>query len=113
LKLFLVKEELFARGKDEFSSAIYALQYSIRKFHGRFPYAGNPYASAMCTRGPAPFPCLVLLSTTVHISNEGADPGRGAIVALPHKPPFANKNLLEGIPRNSAELASVLRMQRL
>src|ERR1700744_6008073 len=41
LKPFVVKKELFAGGKDEFSFAIHTLQYSIRIFHGRFSVQGN------------------------------------------------------------------------
>jgi hypothetical protein len=37
LEVLVVKKELFARRKDEFASAVNALQHSIRKFHGRFP----------------------------------------------------------------------------
>jgi hypothetical protein len=58
-KLFVVEKELFARGKDEFFFAIYTLEHSIRKFHGRLPYAGksdgisHPHARAVL------FPCLL------------------------------------------------------
>jgi len=37
LELFVAEKELLARGEDKLSSAVYALQFSIRKFHGRFP----------------------------------------------------------------------------
>ena len=37
LEILVVKEELLARGKDEFGAAINALQYLIGEFHGRLP----------------------------------------------------------------------------
>jgi len=37
-ELFVVKEELFACGKDEFLAAINALQGAITEFHGRIPF---------------------------------------------------------------------------
>lgn len=41
LKLFVVEKELFARCKHEITSAVIALENSIRKLHGRFPHAGK------------------------------------------------------------------------
>jgi hypothetical protein len=37
LELFVVEKELFAGGKDEFVTAIHALQVSILEFHFRSP----------------------------------------------------------------------------
>ena len=37
LEILVVEEELFARGEDEFGTAINALEYFIREFHGRLP----------------------------------------------------------------------------
>jgi hypothetical protein len=37
LELFIVKEKLFARGKDKLIAAVCALQDSVGKFHGRLP----------------------------------------------------------------------------
>jgi hypothetical protein len=35
LELFIVKEDLLASGEDELGTAVDALQYSIREFHGQ------------------------------------------------------------------------------
>jgi hypothetical protein len=37
LELFIVEEDLLARRKNKLGAAVDALQYSIRKFHGRLP----------------------------------------------------------------------------
>jgi hypothetical protein len=37
LELFIVEEELLARGEHEVNAAVSALQDSVDKFHGRFP----------------------------------------------------------------------------
>ena len=36
-ELFIVEEDLLARGKNELRAAVNALQYSIGEFHGRLP----------------------------------------------------------------------------
>ena len=41
LELFIVKEDLLARGKDKFGAAVCALQNSIGEFHGRLPRTGK------------------------------------------------------------------------
>jgi hypothetical protein len=40
-KLFIVEEKLLTRGEDKFITAIYALENSILKFHGRLPREGK------------------------------------------------------------------------
>ncbi len=37
LELFIVKEELLARGEHKFRAAVTAFQNSVDEFHGRFP----------------------------------------------------------------------------
>jgi len=39
--LFVVEEQLLAGCKNKRSGAIYALQFSIDKFHGRLPKTGK------------------------------------------------------------------------
>jgi hypothetical protein len=41
LKLFIVKEKLLTRGENELIAAVYALEDSILKFHGRLPREGK------------------------------------------------------------------------
>lgn len=41
LELFVVKEELLARGEHKLRSAVITFQNPIDKFHGRLPEAGN------------------------------------------------------------------------
>ena len=69
-----MKEELLARCKDEFGTAINALQYLILEFHGRLPRTGNILISAMTSESAGP---VSLSSYVVH--NKG--PGRISLAA--------------------------------
>jgi hypothetical protein len=40
-KLFIVKEELLARGEDKLVTAVNTFEDSILKFHGRLPREGK------------------------------------------------------------------------
>jgi hypothetical protein len=62
-KLFIVKKELLTRGEHKFIAAIYALQDSIGKFHGRLPREGKKNRPD-APRARSRFPVLVPRSTT-------------------------------------------------
>jgi hypothetical protein len=51
-----VKEELFPRSKDEFGTAINALQNLICEFHGRLPRSRELSKSAMTSESAGPSP---------------------------------------------------------
>jgi hypothetical protein len=65
LELFVVEEELLARGKDELGAAVYALEHTIGKFHGRLPQQGAPPESAMAPpNSPVAVPCFLSTCTS-------------------------------------------------
>jgi hypothetical protein len=59
LELFVVEENLLARGKDKFCAAVDALKHSICEFHGRLPSQGLPPKTVMDEDAPIPVPCLL------------------------------------------------------
>jgi hypothetical protein len=56
LKLFVVKENLLACGKDKFRAAVDALKHSICEFHGRLPSQGLPPRTVMDEDAPFRIP---------------------------------------------------------
>jgi hypothetical protein len=49
LELFVVKEDLFASGKDKLRATIDARHHSIRKIHGHVPEAGGHAGAGLTT----------------------------------------------------------------
>jgi hypothetical protein len=66
LELFIVKEDLLARGKHKFGATIGALQYSIGEFHGRLPQIREVRRNRPWLRRDVPVavPCLLSECTT-------------------------------------------------
>jgi hypothetical protein len=56
LKLFIVKEYLLARCKNELCAAVYTFENSISEIHGRLPPTGNNTENGFGFSSPLPVP---------------------------------------------------------
>jgi hypothetical protein len=70
-----VEKQLFTCGKHKLIAAIYALEDSIGKFHGRLPRSREEESARTLENSPVPFPCL----RTIHKQGPGPHKNGGEI----------------------------------